>query len=190
MRNARIRESDRDNRHVVGRDQRQGLPSHGRAWEIPVAFRRENSAWLNRFALSLLKQHPGRQSLAMKRRCRGWSDDFLMEAVTGSTSYVCAGSDHVSTIHLRRAPRYHRPPVSKPLRWIGEPPLGVAEGPAHSTGRGSDITAGVFIQPKCRRHHPSFRNGENLGQVAESVFTPLLPVLKPRAAEESPVDAA
>lgn len=46
---------------------------------------RENFAWLNRFVLSLLKQHPGRQSLVMKRRSCGWSDDFLMEVVTGST---------------------------------------------------------------------------------------------------------
>ena len=46
---------------------------------------RENFAWLNRFALSLLKQHPGRQSLVMKRRSCGWSDTFLMEVVTGST---------------------------------------------------------------------------------------------------------
>ena len=46
---------------------------------------RENFAWLNRFVLSLLKQHPGRQSLVMKRRGCGWSDKFLMEVVTGST---------------------------------------------------------------------------------------------------------
>jgi predicted transposase YbfD/YdcC len=45
---------------------------------------RENFAWLNRFALSLLKQHPGRHSLVMKRRSCGWSDAFLMEVVTGS----------------------------------------------------------------------------------------------------------
>ena len=45
----------------------------------------ENFAWLNRFVLSLLKQHPGRQSLVMQRRSRGWSDDFLMEVVAGST---------------------------------------------------------------------------------------------------------
>jgi predicted transposase YbfD/YdcC len=45
----------------------------------------ENFAWLNRFALSLLKQHPGRQSLVMRRRSCGWSDDFLMEVVTSST---------------------------------------------------------------------------------------------------------
>jgi predicted transposase YbfD/YdcC len=46
---------------------------------------RENFAWLNRFALSWLKQHPGRQSLVMKRRSCGWSDAFLMEVVTGPT---------------------------------------------------------------------------------------------------------
>jgi predicted transposase YbfD/YdcC len=65
-------------------------------WSLDMTFRedesrlrdrhlRENFAWLNRFVLSLLKQHPGRQSLVMKRRSCGWSDDFLMELVTGST---------------------------------------------------------------------------------------------------------
>jgi predicted transposase YbfD/YdcC len=47
---------------------------------------RENFAWLNRFTLSLLKQHPGKDSLVMKRRCCGWNDDFLMEVLTGQTS--------------------------------------------------------------------------------------------------------
>jgi len=66
-------------------------------WSLDMTFRedesrlrqenlRENFAWLNRFALSLLKQHPGRQSLVMKRRSCGWSDGFLMEVITGSTS--------------------------------------------------------------------------------------------------------
>jgi predicted transposase YbfD/YdcC len=65
-------------------------------WVLDMTFRedesrirerhlRENFAWLNRFALSLLKQHPGRQSVVMKRRSCGWSDAFLMEVVTGST---------------------------------------------------------------------------------------------------------
>ena len=65
-------------------------------WSLDMTFRedecrtreprlRENFAWLNRFALSLLKQHPGRQSLVMKRRSCGWSNAFLMEVVTGST---------------------------------------------------------------------------------------------------------
>ena len=65
-------------------------------WSLDMTFRedesrlrernlRENFAWLNRFALSLLKQHPGRQSLVMKRRSCCWSDAFLMEVVTGST---------------------------------------------------------------------------------------------------------
>jgi predicted transposase YbfD/YdcC len=47
---------------------------------------RENFAWLNRFTLSLLKQHPGRDSLAMKRRSCGWNEDFLMQVLTGVAS--------------------------------------------------------------------------------------------------------
>jgi predicted transposase YbfD/YdcC len=69
---------------------------NGCHWVLDMTFRedesrirerhlRENFAWLNRFALSLLKQHPGRQSVVMKRRSCGWSDAFLMEVVTGST---------------------------------------------------------------------------------------------------------
>src|SRR3954454_25288296 len=69
---------------------------NGCQWVLDMTFRadesrlrerhlRENFAWLNRFALSLLKQHPGRQSVVMKRRSCGWSDHFLMERVTGST---------------------------------------------------------------------------------------------------------
>ena len=46
---------------------------------------RENFAWLNRFTLSLLKQHPGRDSIAMKRRSCGWDENFLLEVLTGST---------------------------------------------------------------------------------------------------------
>ena len=67
---------------------------NGCHWTLDVTFRedesrirekrlRENMAWLNRFSLSLLKQHPGRQSVAMKRRSCGWSDDFLMQVVVG-----------------------------------------------------------------------------------------------------------
>jgi predicted transposase YbfD/YdcC len=68
---------------------------NGCHWSLDMTFRedesrlrerhlRENFAWINRFALSLLKQHPGKQSLVMKRRSCGWSDAFLMEVVTGS----------------------------------------------------------------------------------------------------------
>ena len=46
---------------------------------------RENFAWLNRFTLSLLKQHPGAESLAMKRRACGWSDEFLTEILATAT---------------------------------------------------------------------------------------------------------
>src|SRR3954447_13737511 len=65
-------------------------------WSLDVTYRedesrirdqhlRENFAWLNRLTLSLLKQHPGRESLAMKRRSCGWSDDFLLEVLVGTT---------------------------------------------------------------------------------------------------------
>jgi predicted transposase YbfD/YdcC len=65
-------------------------------WSLDVTYReddsrirdkhmRENFAWLRRLTLSLLKQHPGRESVAMKRRSCGWSDDFLMEVLTGAT---------------------------------------------------------------------------------------------------------
>ena len=65
-------------------------------WVLDVTYReddsrirqqaiRENFAWLNRFTLSLLKQHPSRDSIAMKRRCCGWSDTFLLEVLTGTT---------------------------------------------------------------------------------------------------------
>jgi len=47
---------------------------------------RENFAWLNRFTHTLLKQHPGSESLVMKRRCCGWNDNFLTQVLTGTTS--------------------------------------------------------------------------------------------------------
>jgi predicted transposase YbfD/YdcC len=62
-------------------------------WSLDITYRedesrirekqlRENFAWLNRLTLSLLKQHVGRGSVAMKRRSCGWSDEFLMEVLT------------------------------------------------------------------------------------------------------------
>jgi hypothetical protein len=50
-----------------------------------VNWLRENFAWLNRFSLSLLKQHPGRDSLIMKRRGCGWNENFILEVLTGAT---------------------------------------------------------------------------------------------------------
>jgi hypothetical protein len=42
----------------------------------------KNIAWLYRFTLSILKQHPDRRnSLIMKRRLCGWSEKFLMEVI-------------------------------------------------------------------------------------------------------------
>jgi predicted transposase YbfD/YdcC len=64
-------------------------------WSLDITYREdesrvrerrlgENMAWLYRFTLSLLKQHPGRQSLAMKRRCCGWDENFLLEVLAGA----------------------------------------------------------------------------------------------------------
>jgi len=49
---------------------------------------RENFAWLNWFTLSLLKQHPGKQSLAMKRRSCGWNETFMTEVLTGKDTQL------------------------------------------------------------------------------------------------------
>ena len=43
----------------------------------------ENLSWLRRMTLSLIKQHPGKQSNIMKRRMAAWSVDFLMQILTG-----------------------------------------------------------------------------------------------------------
>jgi len=65
-------------------------------WSLDMTFRedesrirdgnlRENFAWLNRFLLSLLKQHPSKNSLVGKRRDSAWNDNFLLEVLTGTT---------------------------------------------------------------------------------------------------------
>ena len=67
---------------------------NGCHWSLDMTYRedesrirdqrlRENFAWLNRLTLSLLKQHRGKESIAMKRRSCGWSDDFLLEVLVG-----------------------------------------------------------------------------------------------------------
>jgi predicted transposase YbfD/YdcC len=66
-------------------------------WSLDFTFRedesrirdqqlRENFAWLNRLILSLLKQYPGKDSIAMKRRTCGWSDDVMLQVLTGTTA--------------------------------------------------------------------------------------------------------
>ena len=63
-------------------------------WVLDMTFREDenrvrsrqladNLAWLRRLALTLLKQHPSGDSIAMKRRMAGWSVDFLMQVLTG-----------------------------------------------------------------------------------------------------------
>jgi predicted transposase YbfD/YdcC len=45
---------------------------------------RANFAWLNRLTLSLLKQHPDKDSVAMKRRACGWNEDYMLQVLTGT----------------------------------------------------------------------------------------------------------
>jgi predicted transposase YbfD/YdcC len=67
---------------------------NGCHWTLDMTFRedesrirdahiRENFAWLNRFTLSLLKQHPLKDSIAMKRRGCGWNENFMLEVLIG-----------------------------------------------------------------------------------------------------------
>ena len=70
---------------------------NGCHWSLDVTFREDDSrvrervlgsniTWLYRFTLSILKQHPDRrQSLIMRRRACGWSDEFLIEVIAGLT---------------------------------------------------------------------------------------------------------
>ncbi len=46
----------------------------------------ESLAWLAPFPFGLLKQHPAKKSLAMKRRIAGWNVDFLSEVLFNKTS--------------------------------------------------------------------------------------------------------
>lgn len=66
-------------------------------WTLDITYRedesrirdknlRENFAWLRRLTLSLLKQHSGRDSVAMKRRICGWDENFMLEVLTGATT--------------------------------------------------------------------------------------------------------
>ena len=68
---------------------------NGCHWTLDMTFRedesrirgvriRENFAWLNRLALSLLKQHPEKLSIALKRQTCGWDDNYLLQVLTGT----------------------------------------------------------------------------------------------------------
>lgn len=67
---------------------------NGLHWTLDMTFRedesrirgekiRENFAWLNRLAVSLLKQHPAKTSINLKRQSCGWNPEFLMQVLTG-----------------------------------------------------------------------------------------------------------
>lgn len=48
-------------------------------------FLRQNLAWLNRFILSLLKQHKNKRSVATNRRNCGWGENKMLEILLGAT---------------------------------------------------------------------------------------------------------
>jgi len=61
-------------------------------WCLDVTFREDESrlrnrhaadniAWLKRFAISLLKQCPDKESIAMRRRMAGWNTDYLAQVL-------------------------------------------------------------------------------------------------------------
>lgn len=63
-------------------------------WSLDMTYREDESrvrdrhfannlSWIRRITLSLIKQHPGKESYIMKRRMAGWSVDFLMQILTG-----------------------------------------------------------------------------------------------------------
>jgi predicted transposase YbfD/YdcC len=64
-------------------------------WSLDFTFRedasrirhqnlRENFAWLNRFLLSLLKQHSDKDSISLRRQACGWDEKFLLQILTGA----------------------------------------------------------------------------------------------------------
>lgn len=64
-------------------------------WSLDMTFREDESrvrertcadnlSWLRRMTLSLIKQHPGKESYIMKRRMAGWSVDYMMQILTGT----------------------------------------------------------------------------------------------------------
>jgi predicted transposase YbfD/YdcC len=66
-------------------------------WVLDVTYRedesrireewlRENMAWLNRFTLSLLKQHRDRKSIAMRRHYCGWNENYLLQVLASTTT--------------------------------------------------------------------------------------------------------
>ena len=46
----------------------------------------DNLAWLRRFAITLLKRHPAKDSIVGKSRIAGWNNDFLMEVLMAQGS--------------------------------------------------------------------------------------------------------
>ena len=80
-------------------------------WCLDVTFREDESrlrsrhaadnlAWLKRFAITLIKQHPERESVAMKRRKAGWNIDYLADVLGLQNDLVCVRRDCQSLFML------------------------------------------------------------------------------------------
>ena len=85
-----ISSCDLDIAHVAHGIRRHWSIENSCHWILDMTFREdesrirdrhvgENVAWLKRFALSLLKQAPGKTSVAMKRRKAAWSVNYLSQ---------------------------------------------------------------------------------------------------------------
>ena len=67
--------------YLHGRAEWKGLKTIGAA--VPVYEEHGVEKRDIRLTLSLIKQHPGKQSNIVKRRMARWSVDFLMQVLTG-----------------------------------------------------------------------------------------------------------
>ncbi len=55
---------------------------HGSAWQQGRdRHAADNTAWLKRFAISLLKQANDKESVAMRRRMAGWNPEYLSQVL-------------------------------------------------------------------------------------------------------------
>jgi len=97
--------TETETRHFISTERRNGADfaryvrrhwgiENSLHWVLDMTFREDESrvrdrnvadnlSWIRRFTITLLKRHPGKQSLVGKRRMAGWSFDFLMELILG-----------------------------------------------------------------------------------------------------------
>jgi len=89
-------------RYLSGKRFAQSVRSHwgienSLHWVLDVTFNEDQSrtrerrlannlSWLRRFGISLLKQHPSKNSIKGKSQIAGWNNDFLMQVLTTQRS--------------------------------------------------------------------------------------------------------